>query len=161
MKLFFNTIIFVFAFVGLEQSALASGSYHVEALIFSNGGGSTGAYSNSPADAPDFGSSWALNTAYLKKSASKIRNSGNYSVVKHIAWGVRSLPYSRSAAHTINGSGVNGWVKIFAKSLLFAHIDVVHNGSRLQEKRRLKLNEVHYFDNESFGMLLRVSRSKG
>jgi len=120
-------------FVSLFQVAVshASGSYHVEAVVFSNNNGYQNYSDALPSNAPDFGKSWSLNTAYLNDYAKKLRNSGSYSVVRHTAWGVNSKPYSKSAAHTITGDGLNGWVKIFAKSLLFAHIDVIKNGSRI------------------------------
>jgi len=142
-----------------SHNSYASGNYHVEAIVFSQGAGEV--YGNAfPDDAPDFGKSWGMKTAYLNDYARKLRSSGNYPIIRHLAWGVRSKPYSKSAAHIVDGAALNGWVKVFAKSLLFAHIDLVHNGTRIKEKRRLKLNEVHYFDNESFGLLLRVSRSE-
>ena len=42
--------------------------------------------------------------------------------------------------------------------LLFANLDIDFKGLRLKEKRRLKLNEKHYFDHPKFGILLQVSR---
>jgi len=53
---------------------------------------------------------------------------------------------------------INGWVKIYAEQLLFANIDVDYLGYRLNEKRRLKLNEKHFFDHPKFGLLVQVSR---
>ena len=41
---------------------------------------------------------------------------------------------------------------------MFANLDLDFNGYRMTEKRRLKLNEKHYFDHPKFGVLLRVSR---
>lgn len=173
MKLFLRTIIVLIAIAG--QNVLAAGNYHVEALIFTingydnfasqNGEPGTAGYGQynqfekiRPSKAPDKGRSWGVKPLYLNKHASNIRAAGNYNIVSHTAWGVQSKPYSRSAAQSIITDDIDGWVKVFAKSLLFTHMDIVVKGSRIQEKRRLKLDEIHYFDNEKFGVLLTVSR---
>ena len=48
--------------------------------------------------------------------------------------------------------------KVYATDLLFADINIDVNGYRLTEKRRLKLNEKHFFDHPKFGLLVQVSR---
>ena len=53
---------------------------------------------------------------------------------------------------------LRGWFRIYADHLLFAHIDIDYRGYRIQEKRRLKLNEKHFFDHPYYGILLQVSR---
>ena len=53
---------------------------------------------------------------------------------------------------------INGWIKIYAKTLLFAEFDIDYFGYRLQEKRRLLLDEVHFLDHPKFGVLLQISR---
>ena len=83
---------------------------------------------------------------------------------------------------------LEGWVRVFENRLLFVEADVIarmtptnmqprvevystreqaqsHSGwesmpesFRIQEKRRVKLNELHYFDHPFFGLLVRVSR---
>lgn len=72
---------------------------------------------------------------------------------------------------------VTGSIQVFENRLLFVDIDITNEfpaevpdfseGSslarppgtyRLQEKRRVKLNEIHYFDHPFFGALIRVSR---
>ena len=72
---------------------------------------------------------------------------------------------------------VTGSIQVFENRLLFVDIDITNEfptevpdfavGSRLarppgtyrlQEKRRVKLNEIHYFDHPFFGVLIRVSR---
>lgn len=72
---------------------------------------------------------------------------------------------------------VTGSIQVFENRLLFVDIDISNEfpveapdfstGSllarppgiyRLQEKRRVKLNEIHYFDHPFFGALVRVSR---
>ena len=53
---------------------------------------------------------------------------------------------------------LNGWIKIYAKTLLFAQLDLDYFGYRLQEKRRMLLDDVHFFDHPKFGILLQVTR---
>ena len=47
---------------------------------------------------------------------------------------------------------------MYADQLLFTNIDLDHNGFRMKEKRRLKLNEKHFFDHPKFGLIMQVSR---
>jgi len=42
---------------------------------------------------------------------------------------------------------------------LKTEIELSYKGHLIKERRRLKLDEIHYFDNAGFGVLLRVSRS--
>ena len=74
------------------------------------------------------------------------------------AWGVESLQYELSANYSINEIDTHGFIKIYADQLLFANIDLDYKGFRMLEKRRLKLDEKHYFDHPKFGVLLQVSR---
>ena len=53
---------------------------------------------------------------------------------------------------------ISGWIKIYAKTLLFAQLDLDYFGYRLKEKRRLLLDEVHYLDHPKIGILLQVTR---
>lgn len=53
---------------------------------------------------------------------------------------------------------VSGWIKVYAKTLLFAELDLEYFGYRIQEKRRLLLDDVHFLDHPKVGILLQVSR---
>lgn len=156
-------IIALFANFGMSIAAQASGNYHVEVIVFNhtNTGSNTNSFTNQQSQAlPNNGKTWRYSTAYLNNYASKLRNSSAYKVLQHTAWGQKSADYNRSATKQLSGSGMNGWVKVYAKSLLFAQLDISFKGHQITERRRLKLNEVHYFDNAGFGVLLRVSRAK-
>lgn len=146
----------------LLATAQASGNYHVEVVVFENSLGTNGnSFSASQSKAlPSKGKTWRYSTAYLNGHAKKLSNSPSYRVLKHTAWGQRSAGYSDSAAQHLTGNAIDGWVKVYAKSLLFVQLDVSYKGRQIKERRRLKLNEVHYFDNAGFGMLMRVSRAK-
>ena len=164
MKLSTVVIFTITLLINLSMSnlAFASGNYHVEVIVFDNVSSDSinNTYSNQPAALPSNGKTWSYSTAYLNSYASKLRNSSAYQVLQHTAWGQKSAGYNRSAAKQLTGNGMNGFVKIYATSLLFAQLDINFNGHQIQERRRLKLNEVHYFDNAGFGVLLRVSRAK-
>jgi len=76
------------------------------------------------------------------------------------------------------GPRLRGTVRIYENQLVFAEVDLqfsslpttvrVPEGAvlsrpqvyRISEKRRIKLNEVHYFDHPYFGALIRVSRTE-
>jgi Peptidoglycan-binding protein, CsiV len=76
------------------------------------------------------------------------------------------------------GPRLRGTVRIYENQLVFAEVDLqfaslpttvrVPDGAvlsrpqvyRISEKRRIKLNEVHYFDHPYFGALIRVSRTE-
>ena len=158
VTLFFALIINL----GISNTAFASGNYHVEVIVFDNvtSGAKANSFSNQSTSLPSNGKTWHYSTAYLNGYASKLRNSSSYKVLQHTAWGQRSVGYSRSAAKQLSGDGMNGSIKVYATSLLFAQLDINFKGHKIQERRRLKLNEVHYFDNSGFGVLLRVSRAK-
>ena len=147
---------------GINNTAFASGNYHVEVIVFDNvnSGAKANSFSSQPTALPSNGKTWRYSTAYLNGYASKLRNSSSYQVIRHTAWGQKSAGYNRSAAKQISGNGMNGSIKVYATSLLFAQLDINFKGHKIQERRRLKLNEVHYFDNSGFGVLLRVSRAK-
>lgn len=141
----------------------AAGNYHIEVIVFDNI--NSGAYANTYEDnqttaLPSNGKTWRYSTAYLNSYASKLHNSSSYKVLQHIAWGQKSADYDHSVAKQLSGDGMNGWIKVYAKSLLFAQLDINFRGHKIKQQRRLKLNEVHYFDNDVFGVLLRVSRAK-
>jgi hypothetical protein len=84
---------------------------------------------------------------------------------------------SVSSAYAGTRGALSGTVQIFENQLLFVDVDVIseyfvglYGASAaapparppgkysLREKRRVKLNELHYFDHPFFGLLFRVSR---
>jgi len=136
----------------------AAGNYHVEVIVFKqvdSGPGNRTATLNS---IPNFSSTWPSKTIYLNKYASSMRFYQKYRILTHTAWGQKTASYNGSAAKQIAVAGMGGYIKVFAKQLLFADVKLNFEGHSISERRRLKLNEVHYFDNQGFGVLMRVSR---
>lgn len=138
-----------------------AGDYKVEIVIFENSNGSVATEENnySPPKRMKSGSkAWFLEPTLLTEQALKIDKSSDYQLKYHYAYGVESLPYQESANFTVIEKDITGYVKIYAEQLLFANIDLDFNGFRMNQKRRLKLNERHFFDHPKFGLLMQVSR---
>ena len=150
----------VLALVIFSVPALAR-DYKVEAIIFKqlNGGAATESHTyKPPASVASPSETWLVEPSMLLEELEKLKESENYEVVQFYAWGQESLPLSQSASMSLYEPGMQGWIKIYANSLLFVNIDLDLEGYRLQEKRRIKLDEKHFFDHPKFGVLLQVSR---
>lgn len=142
------------------QTAFAK-DYKVEMVIFehTNPGTITESSNYQPPRAPSSdASTWSIPITMLDDEAEKLKKSGDYQIYKHYAWGQQSLPFSRAAIYSLAEPQLQGFVKVYADQLLFANIDLEFQGYRMNEKRRLKLNERHYFDHPRFGILMQVSR---
>ena len=135
--------------------------YKIEVLIFQNQEAQL-AYENKDYTEPTVletdAVTWPLEPSMLLEQAEALRVSKQYLLLQHLSWGQESLPLSLSAAYAVQEVDVRGWIKIYAKDLLFANLDLDYQGYRMFEKRRLKLNEKHFFDHPKFGVLLQVSR---
>jgi len=142
-------------------SPLYAKDYKIEVIVFENSNEGR-AYEPHTYKAPEAmlskSETWQLTPSMLIGAAEAIEKSSNYRLLHHYSWGQESLPYSRSAAYQLVDERLNGWIKVYATQLLFANIDVDFNGYRMNEKRRLKLNEKHFFDHPKFGILMQVSR---
>ncbi len=145
-------------FIASVTETHARGNYHVEVIVFKQQGSTPGNRPPTFADELNSAKTWQSKNVYLNTYASKMRNSGKYQILTHTAWGQKSAPYSKSASKKFFSNGISGFIKVFATQLLIADIKLNFEGHSLSERRRLKLNEVHYFDNNGFGVLMRVSR---
>jgi len=135
--------------------------YMVEVLVFENVNASSATESHAY-EAPKrmkFGSkAWLLPPTMLNAEAESIEKSSNYVLKQHYSWGIESLPYEDSANFTVVERESQGYIKVYAEQLLFTNIDLDYKGFRMKEKRRLKLNQKHFFDHPKFGLLMQVSR---
>jgi len=141
------------------QNVFAKGNYHVEAIIFEHANSAPSNASTVIKRIPSYANTWPMNNGELRSSARKLKASPYYNVIAHTSWGQKSASYTKSAAKGLNQNGLTGFVKVFAKQLLLTEIELSYKGHLIKERRRLKLDEIHYFDNAGFGVLLRVSRS--
>lgn len=118
----------------------------------------------------------------------QLRASGIYRPLLHMAWqqpaltGDNARPVHVSLSDPVADGAVmkiDGTVRIRAAQFLHADVDLLYFPddlllaalpatpaveqqtafTRMQESRRMKLNELHYFDHPLFGMLLYVSRA--
>lgn len=166
-KHFFLVLIsFCFAF-----TSYASGDYQVEIIVFKNleltqsessSNSGTVTYESTPKTrkkTPSFAKTWSLRTSLLNTAARNMKGvPSQYKIITHTSWGQASAPFKKSAAVDFKNLGLDGYIKVFASDLLFAELDLTFENNSLSERRRLKLNEVHYFDSAGFGVLLQVSR---
>lgn len=135
--------------------------YMVEVLVFENNTHSPATESHhykAPKESRSASETWPIEPSMLLDEAARIEKSPNYTLVHHFSWGQAALPYSQSANFNIIEQKVQGWIKVYAGQLLFANIDLDYLGYRMNEKRRLKLNERHFFDHPKFGIIMQVSR---
>lgn len=150
----------VLLLVGVSHTTLAK-DYIVEIILFENSTQSSvtepHAY-EAPEKPRTNAQAWLLDTQLLTDQAEKLDSSEDFDLRHHFAWGQESLPYSKSATYTVIEPDTKGYIKVYADQLLFANIDIDYKGFRMVEKRRLKLNERHYFDHPKFGILMQVSR---
>lgn len=135
-----------------------------------------------PIGGPQINSS-ALNfvqTGTLEKLVAGISSSSRYKVLKQVAWIQPAAAKNDAPLVSIVGSPMlSGQVRVYSRKLLFVELELrlirpltnmshttVPYSSRyyqspvflVKETRRLKLNEIHYFDHPRFGALLKVSR---
>ncbi|MFT5612200.1 MAG: hypothetical protein ACI9LU_002710 [Polaribacter sp.] len=135
--------------------------YKVEVLIFENLQEQIALESYQYQEIEDLSSSaelWPIAPSMLLDEVERLDVSEDYQLLYYYSWGQESLPVSESGAMNVLEAFMRGWVKIYAGHLLFINLDLDYNGYRLTEKRRIKLDEKHFFDHPKFGVLLQVSR---
>lgn len=151
----------IFLMTTLGWQTASARDYQVEVLVFKNlvEQPSYESFDYPEMVAPESEAvTWAVKTSLLNDQATTIKRSHDYQLIKHYSWGQESLPVSEAAVFSIAESNLKGWIKVYASQLLYIHLDIDYDGYRMQEKRRLKLNERHFFDHPKFGLLVQVSR---
>lgn len=159
-------------------TATAADTYLVEVLVFENPGGMDSReyfptmQNPAPTEAASAPSSVRYSGAGLSALASVLSKNAGYRVLASTGW--QQALADRASAPAVPvappGAGrvlpeVNGTLRVYESApLLFLETDLSFNPAgvteifRLREKRRVKLNELHYFDHPRFGALVRVSR---
>ncbi|MDH3279976.1 MAG: peptidoglycan binding protein CsiV [Gammaproteobacteria bacterium] len=109
----------------------------------------------------------------MKAAVDSLRRRREYTLLKYSVWIQDTLERSRVPVVPISSAATNleGYVQVYGGQLLFVDIalslgkNLSPNAARtvptrfvIDEKRRLKLDETHYFDHPYFGAILRVSR---
>lgn len=155
-----SILVLLISSCALANLAVAK-DYKVEVLIFENLQQQTALESYQYQQIEDVSSNaelWPIEPSMLLKEVDSLNASEDYQLLYYYSWGQQSLPVSQSAAMNVLEEFMRGWIKIYAGQLLFINLDLDYNGYRLSEKRRIKLNEKHFFDHPKFGILVQVSR---
>jgi hypothetical protein len=163
--------------------AAAPPVYRVELVVFRGGGGSSEDWSTPGARAP-LGGGDAAGAAQtgrllgllpaaehqLSNEVAKLRSSGNYQVLTHVAWqqtasswGTRAgFPLSRLGSQA---SGLSGMVYLERGTYLHLGLNLSYSGAgpnyRIDETRRVKFFEKQYYDHPAIGALALVTPAKG
>lgn len=118
-----------------------------------------------------FGTRSANGVSRLKRVESNLINSG-YRVLHAMHWRQPAKVYQNAPVMRISNpaNGLDGYLKVYKTSLIFADINLGLSDTFqsaqgplyfIQEKRRMKFKEVHYFDHPRFGAILTVWPAEG
>ncbi|HVN99823.1 MAG TPA: CsiV family protein [Steroidobacteraceae bacterium] len=176
----------------LEASTAGTGAYQVEVLIFravtppagedlaqpAEGRGFTGqgagqAAAQSAGAAPGDAAPAVLRTLdssqmQLGTMASRLRASGEYTVLAHAAWVQTATDWPRHDGLTLEQLGIN--VPALRGTVYLEHGQYLHLGFDLQlgsapawslrELRKIRFNEKNYFDHPGYGVIAIVSPAR-
>ncbi len=171
----------IFVFAPVQSYAR---SYIVEAIVFTNEGAA--AHSNEQWDSSAARNQSQQNKVLSKHANARnlqnprsinrlagiyqaLNNSAEHRVLKTLSWSQSEASYASSPLVKFTAQQLIGAIKVYAPNLLFAELNLRYTASNLpspnstslpsyfiDEKRRLKLNEIHYFDHPKFGVILSV-----
>ena len=165
------------------QPVLAAKRYQVEVIVFEhlsmNAGGevwpegdSVPQWDNALAifnDAQDSRFSTLPNARYKMSGVYRVlRLSQDYRPIMHLAWEQVGLPSSRAESIyvTSDNSQIEGAVTLEQSRFLFVDMELIYQMgdsdgrfAHIDERRRMKLKELHYFDNPVFGAIVQVTRA--
>ena len=153
--------------------------YEVEVVVFENRHASTGGESDptgkNAAPIPGLDNAVApiapASGSYKLAGAAQLEKDGQYRVLTHQRW-IQSMDGKAAVKARRIGAGneLDGLVKVYMSRYLHADVQLVLKDEsraggerdaaryyRLDEQRRVKNQEVHYYDHPRFGVLLRVS----
>ncbi len=164
-------IFFIFLSLYYFNASAEQRLYKIELLIFSQNMPNTEVFDQSeshikwPQKRVDLSSYRQVNSQNLslKGSYARLARSQNYQPIMHVAWtqAVGSNRLSRAVKITNTDGSINGFFRMQRGHLLHMIVDLEYSKDsviyRLNEKRRFKLNETHYFDHPKFGVIARVS----
>jgi len=167
MRKIFNLNLFILSLIAIDISA-AERSYKIELLVFAQDMPTTEVFEQTESQIywPKYVSDLSsYNKASLQLNASyeKLLRSHKYHPLVHLAWGQTIKANSLGPAVRItNPEGtLDGFIQIQRGHLLHLKADFEYSVGtviyHLNEKRRFKLNEIHYLDHPKFAVIARVS----
>lgn len=104
------------------------------------------------------GDSFGLNSALAK-----LKSSGRYQPLMAVAWTQSNPRSERGPSIRLTAADVpslDGSVALLLGNYLHVDVDLAYNGQLLRERRKLKLDELHYLDSPKLGVLTRVTKLK-
>lgn len=101
------------------------------------------------------------NDRLLNDTYARLEQSPNYQPLVHLSWVQPVAGNQLSDAVQIQADDLNGFVRIERGNYLYLWVDLEYKPGqiiyRLNEKRRIKLNETHYLDHPKLGVIARVA----
>jgi hypothetical protein len=146
----------------------AATRYNVEIVVFRTASQAGALPDTTPKEsvASDDVESSTVTTRKLTSAATRLRNAGGYRILAHTAWsqaptGWNSRRGVSAAQLGIERAGITGKVSLERGEYLNLRIDLtVEDGGRryhVSEVRRVKANEVQYFDHPAAGVIALVT----
>lgn len=173
----------------LHAAPAATNSYEIEVVVFENRlssleGGEL--WARAREKTPSAGKDKPVSTgenppadSALSVAAAALEKSGRHHVLAHLRW--RQTAEAKSVSKPVNigntAGGLDGSLRFYLSRFLIVEMNLAlsemqgggtfsgaaENGTvvyRLNEPRRIKVSETHYFDHPKFGALVRVSPAR-
>lgn len=176
------TLVTLLAVIVFSQSAVAENRYQVEIIVFEHLHVNSSETWSADESRPQWQDALTIfdgnaDNRFTALSPGSYKMGGVYRVLRsaqgyrpilHLAWEQTGLPASRARPVFIDSDGgqVEGELELEQSRFLHVNLDLIYpfGGSegrfaRIQERRRLKLKELHYFDNPVFGVIVQVTRA--
>jgi hypothetical protein len=165
----------------IPAAPASTGAYQVEILVFRANGQPSGEDLGTPAEGrgftapapgestpPDVLRTLDASQMQLGSMASKLRASGEWTVLAHAAWVQTATDWPRHAGLTleqlgINAAGLHGTVYLEHGQYLHLGFDLQLGSGppwSLRELRKIRYNEKNYFDHPGFGVIAIVSPAR-
>jgi hypothetical protein len=165
----------------LPATPANTGAYQVEILVFRANSPPAGEDLGTPAEGRGFGTAGPGENAppdvlrtldasqmQLGSMASKLRASGQFTVLAHAGWVQTATDWPNHAGLTlerlgINAAGLQGTVYLERGQYLHLGFDLQLGGGppwSLRELRKIRYNEKNYFDHPGFGVIAIVSPAR-
>jgi len=162
----------------IPAAPASTGAYQVEILVFRASSPPAGEDLNTPAEGrgftapgpgdsppPDVLRTLDASQMQLGSMASKLRASGEWTVLAHAAWVQTATDWPHHAGLTldqlgINAAGLHGTVYLEHGQYLHLGFDLQLGSGppwSLRELRKIRFNEKNYFDHPGFGVIAIVS----
>jgi hypothetical protein len=188
-RLFLAIILIIAPITALHAAPAATNMYEIEVVVFENrlsdleSGELWTRGREKPASAEkdepvSIGEKPPVDSS-LSAAATALESSGRHHVLAHLRWQQSAEAKSVSKPVKINnaGGGLDGSLRFYLSRFLILDLNLalreMQSGGifsgvseknavvyRLNEPRRIKISETHYFDHPKFGALVRVSPAK-